>query len=101
MAELDELELVIVGDEAETVFAQIAADLLGLGERGEAFARRFDFNRTAFGSLVRQWRGLPAIATGKRPPSGRPAPRLPGWATKTTRGLSVSPTALSKFESGV
>ena len=40
VAEFDELELVIVGDEAETVFPQVAADLLGLGERGETLAGR-------------------------------------------------------------
>ncbi len=52
VAEFDELELVVVGDEAKAIFTQIAADLLRLGERVEGLAWRFDFDGSAFGSLV-------------------------------------------------
>ena len=66
VAEFDKLELVIIGDEAEPVFVQVAANLVGLGERGEAFAGWFDFNRAAFGALARHRRRLSTIGDRKK-----------------------------------
>ena len=66
VAEFDELELVIIGDEAEAVFAQVAANLPGLGERGEAFAGRLDFNRATFGALVRKRLSLATIGNWEK-----------------------------------
>jgi len=82
VAKLNELELVVIGDEAEAVFMQIAADLLGLGEGGEAFARRFYLNGPAFGPLVGQRLGLAAIVNRKQTAIGKACAAAAGMSHK-------------------
>ena len=65
VAKLDELELVIVGDEAEAVLAKILEHLLGLGEVSEAVAGRLNFDYAALGTLVGRGFCLTLLRYGK------------------------------------
>jgi hypothetical protein len=78
VAKFDELKLMVVRDKAQAVFLQITPNLLGLPERGEVFAGRLDFNHTAFGTLVGQWRGLAAIGYGEKAAIGKTGAAIAG-----------------------
>jgi hypothetical protein len=71
IAKLDELELVVVRNEAETVFVQVTPNLLGLRECGEAFARRFDFDGAALGKLTWERRVLAFLRNRKEAAIGK------------------------------
>jgi hypothetical protein len=85
--EREELELVVVCDEAEVVGFEIAADLGGLGKGGEAVAGWLDFNGAAFGELAGEGLGLGGAGDGKQAAVGEACAVSAGMGLEVDAGL--------------
>src|SRR5665213_763289 len=98
--ELEELELVVVGDEAEAVALEIRAHLRGGGEGGKAFAGSLYFNGSTFGELVGKGFGLAAVGDGIEASVGKAGVAGAGMLDEEDTGLELFSDSVEEIGDG-